>query len=211
MLTNALAAEKPTLSTLRERLLTNRLAQVEEALAVKNDELQTQLRFGLSPAKLDQKQFELEALRDFRENLKHGLETVARQALAYQAPSDEEEEEPIQRMGPWRLERAYLDNLQRERAKLAPLSREQWVLAKETSAKRSRRGRPVDLNSQDVLRKQHPTWFTNNMAVPSYMFAKETLTGVDPCIEQKKVRREVMFAQRTAGIGYRTRHEWKPC
>lgn len=208
--------EKPPTMTLRERLLTSRLAQVEFAYATKSDELQSLLRSGLSPAKIDQRQFELDALRDLKSNLKHGLEAVAQQKSANVAPFADGEDEDAQQVGPWRSQRAYFENLQRERAKLAPLSRDQWGRAKELSAKRSRRRardgvRGVDMDSIQVQRSMHPTWFTDNNSVRSYMFAKETLTGVDPCIEAKKVRREVMFAQRTAGIGYRTRHEWKPC
>jgi hypothetical protein len=209
-----LSSEKPPLSNLRERLIFDRLAQVETKLAEKEDELQVNLRYGLSPAKLDQSQFELDALRDLKRNLTHGLETVAQQSVG-NGPAfarDEEEDSPI---GPWRKRGAYLDQLQRERNKISPLSREQFVQAKEISAKRSSRRRGVDVNSDDVLRRQHPTWYSTPSSypgsVPSYMYAMQTLTGYDPCLDAKKVRREVMFAQRTAGIGYRTRHQWKPC
>lgn len=215
MLPKSLLETSPKL-TLRERLLSGKLAQVEQALAVKTDELQTLLRVGLSPAKIDQRQFELDALRDLKANLQNGLETVARQNVATVAGDEEEEE--TRTIGPWRTQRAFLDNLQRERVKLAALSRNQWSSAKATAAKRSRRIKwddvspGVNLNYQDVEKEEHPSWYSaKEGVVRSYMFAKETLTGIDPCIEQKKVRREVMFAQRSAGIGYRTRHEWKPC
>lgn len=207
------AAEQPPIKSLRERLLTSKLGQVEAALASRSDELQVLLRDGLSPAKLDQRQFELDALRDLKANLINGLEVVARQQAA-EIPTrfaeDDVEEEPV---GPFRSQRAYLDNLQRERAKLAPLSRDQWDRArfKSKDAKRPRSLRGRDVDPDTLFASAHPTWYTQPMKVASYRFAQETLTGYDPCVDQKRVRREVMFAQRSAGIGYRVRHEWKPC
>ena len=65
--------------TLRERLVLPKLAQVEEALVTREDELQTLLRRGLSPAKIDQRQFELDALRDLKANLSNQLEMIALQ------------------------------------------------------------------------------------------------------------------------------------
>lgn len=206
----AFTAEKPPKPTLRERLVTTKLDQVQRALAVKTDELQVELRYGLSPAKIDQRQFELDALRDLQVNLRNQLELIGEQSVRGPATGLHQDDDDVL-IGPWRSQRAYLENLQRERVKLAPLSRQQYEVAKELSAKRSRRGRPVDLTSDDVNRSEHPSWYTQNNRVRSYLYAKETLTGYDPCIEQKKVRRQVMFAQRSAGIGYRVRHEWKPC
>lgn len=212
LLETKIAEKAPGLTNLRERFLTRKLAQVELALATRQDELQRSLNstFGLSPAKIDQKQFELDALRDLKVNLLNGLETVARQsAVSAAEPADNDAEEWV---GGYRTQRAFFENLQRERAKVAPLSRDQWDRAKELSAKRSRYSkRGVDLDSEQVVRSVHPTWFTNPGQVRSYMFAKKTLTGVDPCIEAKKVRRQVMFAQKSAGIGYRVKHEVVPC
>lgn len=221
MLERLASAEKPPLSNIRERLLKNKLAQVELALATKEDELQYRLNStsGLSPDKIDQRQFELGALRDLRANLLDGLETVVRSAQEI-APVDEEEDDPGYRMGGFRSQRAFFDNLQRERAKLAPLSRGSFDRAKEISAKRARFNKSgVDVSSEDVLREEHPTWFSTRGGrrgstpgvVRKYMFAKETLTGVDPCIEYKKVRREVMFAQRSAGVGYHSKKREMPC
>lgn len=205
-------AAKPPLSSIRERFTLLKLAQVEAAQAQRLDELQRSLRRGLSPDLIDQKQFELDALRDLRSNLRNQLEVIAQQSVAALGSTDEDYDTP-QQVGPYRTQRAYFDNLQRERAKLAPLSRATFERAKEASAKRTRKGkrRGIDIDPDTLFAREHPTWFTQPGQVRSYMYAKETLTGIDPCLEAKKVRREVMFAQRTAGIGYRTRHEWKPC
>lgn len=211
-------------ATLRERFTLAKLDQVELALASREDELQTMLRRGLSPAKIDQRQFELDALRDLKANLSDQLEMIALQNEAARSAYDPTtgeilDEEPEVRIGGYRTRRAYFDNLQRERDKRSTLSRDRFDLAKATAAKRSRKSRDpfsgldsgVNLSSEDILRSEHPTWFTTNQRVRSYMYAKETLTGIDPCIDAKRKRREVMFAQRSAGIGYRVRHEWKPC
>ena len=211
--------------TLRERLVLPKLAQVEEALVTREDELQTLLRRGLSPAKIDQRQFELDALRDLKANLSNQLEMIAlqneaaRSAYSYDPLTGEIEDEPEEKIGSYRTKKAYFDNLQRERDKNSKLSRTQFEFAKATAAKRFKKSRDpfsgidpgVNLSSEDIIREEHPTWFTTNARVRSYMYAKETLTGIDPCVEIRKKRREVMFAQRTAGIGYRTRHERKPC
>jgi hypothetical protein len=217
-----LPASRPAVSGLRERFLKQKLDQVELALATRSDELQTLLNYGLSPAKIDQKQFELDALRDLKTNLRDGLETIAQQNAAVRWADTDADNDAEEQIGPYRSRRAYLDNLQREREKVRPLSREKLLRAKALAAKRSRK-KPgqrdlwsdvdpgVSLSSEDVLREAHPSWVTIPHQVRSYMYAKETLTGVDPCVDAKRTRRQVMFAQKTAGIGYRTRHEWKPC
>jgi hypothetical protein len=205
--------------TLRERYLTRQLELIGGLLATKQDELQYS-RADLSPSIINKKQNEIAALTDQFLGLRDGLETVGRQADAALAPpADDTEEDPAYRMGGWRTQRAYVENLQRERAKLAPLSRDQWDRVKEQSATRSRDKKSkkpyvFDIDPDTFTRQAHPTWYSTpqgRRSIPQYLFAKQTLTGVDPCVEMKKVRREVMFAQRTAGVGYRGRREWNPC
>jgi hypothetical protein len=196
------AAEMAGSSKIRERFYSLKLAQADEAYIAKLDELQRGLPSGLSPATLDRKQFELDALRDLRTNLRNSLVTIARQDDAERATdfgSDLDEDEPV---GGYRTQRAYLDQLQRERAKVASLSRAQFERVKERSAKRPRNrpggARGIDIDPDTVFAQEHPTWWTQNNAVPNYLFAKETLTGVDPCIDwcaKQKVRRQVMAAQ----------------
>jgi hypothetical protein len=164
---------------------------------------------------IDQKQFELDALRDLQTNLRKGLETIARQNDAARADQFDQDLDEDERIGGFRTQRAYLDTLQRERAKVAPLSREQFESAKETSAKRSRKNRRgprgVDIDPDTLFSQAHPTWWTQPNRVRSYKYAKETLTGIDPCVEAKIVRREVMFAQKSAGKGWHTRKQENPC
>lgn len=202
--------EPPPLINLRERLLQDKLDRVSAYEAKFVDALQAGRERGLSPELLALNARELDLIRDLKINLRNGLETVrwqdAAETKAERALADETPMDRVRaRRGFYRSEQdrnaAIEGILQRERRQAAPLTREAFVRAKAIAA--SRRRYNVDASQ---LRGQRGSAY-----IPSRKDIAVTQAGFDPCVDRKRVRREVMFAQRSAGYGYRVPHVWRPC
>lgn len=203
--------DPPKLSNLRERLLKEKARTVEIEQARVEKLLQDQLSTGpVSRSSIAVNQQYLEQIKGMSQFLRDGLETVKRQNDAERkTESDLRKLSPLQRESKARgfyrssneRNAAILGILERERRLSAPLTREAWSRAQaiaasrrfydpETSQLRGSRGSPYSPSAYDID------------------LAK---AGFDPCVEAKAVRREVMFAQGTAGKGYRVRHRRRPC
>lgn len=202
--------DPPPISNLRERLLQSKLDQVVEYEKQFTSALKASIDRGLSPSYIAVNQQELAHIKTISTRLRDGLETVKQQDAAARKTEarlrdDDAFTNNRYRGGFYRSSNdrnaAIEGVLQRERRQNAPLTREAWSRAKAIAA--SRRSYS-SIASQ--LRGQRGSQY-----VPSARDLAQTQTDFDPCVDQKRVRREVMFAQRTAGIGYRTKHVQRPC
>lgn len=200
--------DPPPLSSIRERLLKSKLAQVDAYERDFSVALQESIERGLSPGLADVNRRELEVIRGLKANLRNGLETVRQQdAAETEAQRRLAERDPLDRArtrrGFYRTEQdraaAIEGILQRERRQNAPLTREAWSRAKAIAASR----RFYDPETSQLRGSRGSAYIPNARDIAQ--------SGFDPCVDAKRVRREVMFAQRTAGRGYRGRHYARPC
>lgn len=206
-------------SGLRERALKKTLARVEASLTA---QLQVRER-GLSPLEVELNRQNEMLLKDARARLSDSLSTIRQQNAA----EDEAEKRlrkltPLQRAsrreGLFRRseqdrQAAILGFLERERRARAPLSREARARAQAIAASRGQ----FDVKSayrRYAAYAGHPG-VSSSFGVGDLRGVDISVDEVDPCVEYKGrqvIRREVMFAQRNAGRGYRgKRYSRSPC
>lgn len=201
----------PPLTNLRERLLQSKLAQVGEYERRFESSLQASIdRGAVSRSQIAVNRQELNTVRALREKLRDDIEIVRRQdAAERRAEVELQKQTPLDRTRSRRgffrssneRNAAMLGILERERRQSAPLTRGAFDRAKAIAASR----RLYDPDASQ-LRGSRGSPYS-----PSPQDFAATQTGVDPCLDAKRVRREVMFAQQSAGIGYRTAHRGRPC
>lgn len=202
--------DPPALGSLRKRLISNqtrRAALLEKQIDLTALQLQ---RPGLSSYEFDNLVTQKSLLEDFASKSRNMIKHVEQQnAAATRAEADLKLRPSRLRLGePLRRsteERnlAILGLLQRERRQNAPLTREALARAQAVAASRKRYDPSSAAGS--ALRGSRGV---------SYAPGPGDIAGVDPCIEyrhRQSVRRSVMFAQRTAGVGYRRPHFVSGC
>lgn len=198
--------DPPPLSNIRERLLLSKLDRVDSYVADREAALQVAIERGsVSRSYIAVNQQELNSFRDLRENLRDGLETIRRQDAAEQKLESERKAaialDPVrERKGFFRSSNernaAILGFLERERRQNAPLTREAWSRAQAIAASR----RSYDPESSQLRGRRGS----------EYSPSASDLAGSDPCVDYEmasRSRREVMFANGSAGVGYRVRHK----
>jgi hypothetical protein len=199
--------DPPPLTDLRERLLKQRLERMR-GLEKQYSVLQAERTTALSPLEAKLNEQKISNVRDASLRLRDNLTIIKRQRAA-----ETEAEEALRKLNP--LERSRLNRgfyrsgierkeaiegvLQRERRLNAPLTRDAFDRAKAIAASRLY----YDSRSSSVLRGSR-----------GYSYSPGLGDLVDPCVEYKfrqGVRRAVMFAQRSAGRGYRGLRGRSPC
>lgn len=202
----------PPRTNLRERLIqqqAKRVRDLEESARV----LQAERTTRLSPVEARLNAQYIDLIRAANVRLSNSLTRIAEQSAQEEKTESELRKlTPLERTSRNRgfyrstIERnaAIAGVLQRERRQAAPLTREAYARAQAIAAAR-RSANAV----QDSL--SHGTGL---MGARGYSYSPSQSDLFDPCVEhvmRAAVRREVMFAQRTAGRGYRGRHKKGPC
>lgn len=204
--------EPPPLSNIRERLLRQQSRRLAEHEAEATRALQAKAKTSLSPLEAHLNAQYLDLISTAQKRYRDQLDLIeqqnvaareAQKRLASLSPLERQRNrEGFYRSGADRSA-AILGILERERRRTAPLTREAYARAEAIAASR----RLYDPQSSQ-LRGSRGYGYAPNLSeiVPTQAF--------DPCIDYAKtqsVRRQVMFAQGSAGYGYRTRHRRSPC
>jgi len=199
--------DPPRRTSLRERLITDRLSRVSDDITLLRSALQESEIRGLSQAEISSLEVDLSNRERFRQNATNELGFIRAQNTAETEIEDTEALRPTRERGAsfYRTENtrtaAILGTLERERRNAALFTREAISRAKSIDAK----GRGQQEYYNQFTKKFHGVGIKGYAAAASLS---------DPCIDYKwrqKVRREVLIA-RGLNTGHRSAHRSRsPC